>query len=84
MKLLNNKDLKLALKNARECCPDEEVEELLSRDNIMLTDIFYGDHGIAGVLKTSLTLMESWQDSVGENIKNTFKKYVELHEITIN
>jgi len=82
--ILNNKDLKIALKNARECCPNEEVETLLSRDNIMLTDIFHGDYGITNILKQALILMESWQDSMGKEIKETFKKYINLNNITIN
>lgn len=82
--ILNNKDLKLALKNARECCPDEKVENLLSRDNIMLTDIFHGDYGVTNILKQSLILMESWQDPMGKDIKETFKKYINLNNITIN
>jgi hypothetical protein len=82
--LLNNKDLKLALKYAREYCPEEEIGNLLSRDNIMLIDIFYGNNGIVKILKKSLKLMESWNDEVGQDVKITFNKYINLTKVTIN
>lgn len=82
--VLNNKDLKLALRDAREQCPNENVKNILSRDNILLIDVFYGNDGIKNILKKSLTLMSDWTDSTGKEVKRTFEKYINMEHRTIN
>ena len=84
MMILNNKDLKLALKDARENCPNKKIGDVLSKDNVMVADIFLGNKGIIKILKNALPLMESWDDSIGVHVKNTFKKYIELVDLKIN
>lgn len=82
--VLNNKDLKIALNSAREYCPNKEVGEMLSRDNVMLTDILHGSNGIIKILKISLPLMETWDDEIGKDVQDTFKKYIKLADTKIN
>lgn len=84
MKLLNNKDLKLALTDVREFCPNEEVKKVLSKDNVMLIDIFYGNTGIQNILKKSLIGMDTWTDDVAKNVKEIFTKYIKGEHETIN
>ena len=84
MMILNNKDLKLAIRDARELCPNEGIKKLLSKDNVMITDVFYGNTGIKNLLKSSLTLMVNWNDSVAVEVKKTFTKYIKSNDITIN
>ena len=84
MKLLNNKDLKLALRDARELCPNEEAKDILSKDNIMLTDIFHGNEGVKFVLEKALPLMETWDDEMAENVKTIFKKYIKMEHRILN
>lgn len=84
MMLLNNKDLKLAFKDAREFCPIEEVGDILSRDNVMLTDMYHGNKGIMHLIRKTLPLMSEWTGEVADSTKETFRRYITLDNVTIN
>jgi len=82
--VLNNKDLKIALKHAREQCPNKDINRFISRETIMLTDILLGNRGVIKMLKKALPLMNTWDTSLGKAVKDTFNKYITQDELKIN